>query len=53
MELMKLQLNFALEQFKKGQIEGMIFHCTPLCDLGLEAVEYSKKWIAEYGNLVR
>ena len=53
MELMKLQLEFALEQFKKGQIEGMIFHCTPLVDLGLEAVEYSKKWIAEYGDLVR
>ena len=53
MELMKLQLNFALEQFKEGQIEGMIFHCTPLVDLGLEAVEYSKKWIAEYGDLVR
>ena len=53
MELMKHQLDFALEQFKKSQIEGMIFHCTPLCDLGLEAVEYSKKWIAEYGDLVR
>jgi hypothetical protein len=53
MELMKLQLDFALEQFKQGQIEGMIFHCTPLCDLGLEAVEYSRKWIAEYGDLVR
>jgi len=52
-ELMKLQLDFALEKFKGGQIEGMIFHCTPLCDLGLEAVEYSKKWIAEYGDLVR
>ena len=53
LELMKLQLDFALEQFRQGQIEGMIFHCTPLCDLGLEAVEYSKKWIAEYGDLVR
>ena len=53
MELMKHQLTFALEQFKQGQIEGMIFHCTPLCDLGLEAVEYSKKWIAEYSDLVR
>ena len=52
MELMKLQLEFALEQFKQGQIEGMIFHCTPLCDLGLEAVDYSRKWIAEYGDVV-
>ena len=53
MELMKLQLDFALEKFKQGEIEGMIFHCTPLVDLGLEAVEYSRKWIAEYGDLVR
>jgi hypothetical protein len=53
MELMKLQLEFALEKFMQGQIEGMIFHCTPLCDMGLEAVEYSREWIAEYGDLVR
>ncbi len=51
MELMKLQLDFALEKFKAGQIEGMIFHCTPLCDIGLEAVDYSRKWIAEYADL--
>ena len=53
LELMTLQLDFALEKFKQGQIDGMIFHCTPLVDLGLEAVEYSKKWIAEHGNIVR
>ena len=53
MELMKRQLTFALEQFKKGQIEGLIFHCTSLCDNGIEAVEYSKQWIAEHGDLVR
>jgi len=49
-ELMKAQLDFALEQFKKGQIEGLIFHCTSLCNNDIEAVEYSKKWIAEYGE---
>ena len=53
MDLMKLQLAFALKKFKQGQIDGMIFHCTPLCGLGLEAVEYSKKWIAEYGDMER
>ncbi|MCL2743088.1 MAG: hypothetical protein FWE67_04485 [Planctomycetaceae bacterium] len=53
MELMKHQLTFALEKFKQGQIDGMIFHCTPLVDTGLEAVEYSKKWIAEYGDITR
>jgi hypothetical protein len=49
-ESMKLQLDFALVKLKQGQIEGMIFHCTPLCDLNLEAVLYSRKWIAEHGN---
>jgi len=53
MELMKVQLSFALEKFKRRQIDGMIFHCTPLCDLGLEAVEYSKRWIAEHGDSER
>ncbi|MGV8092008.1 MAG: hypothetical protein AB2L24_09115 [Mangrovibacterium sp.] len=49
-ESMKLQLDFALEKLKQRQIEGMIFHCTPLCDLDLEAVHYSRKWIAEHGD---
>jgi len=52
-ELMKQQLDFALEKFKRHEIEGMIFHCTSLVDLGLEAVEYSKKWIAEHGDVTR
>ena len=47
LEFMKYQLDFALELFRKGEIEGTIFHCTPLCNKGLEAVEYSKKWIEE------
>lgn len=53
MDLMKLQLKFALEKFKEGQIEGMIFHCTPLCDIDLVAVDYSRKWIAEHADVVR
>ena len=53
LETMKLQLDFALEKFKQNEIDGMIFHCTPLVSLGLEAVEYSKKWIAEYADVVR
>ncbi|MGV8092007.1 MAG: BACON domain-containing protein [Mangrovibacterium sp.] len=47
-ESMKLQLDFALEKLKQEQIDGMIFHCTPLCDLDLEAVRYSRQWIAEH-----
>ena len=50
LDFMKHQLEFALELFRKGQIDGTIFHCTPLCNKNLEAVEYSKKWIAETAN---
>jgi len=52
-ELMKIQLDFALRKFKEGEIEGMIFHCTPLCDMGLDAVEYSRQWIAENRDTTR
>lgn len=49
-ELMTLQLDFALDMFRKKQVEGVIFHCTPLCDIGLDAVEVSRRWIEEHAN---
>ena len=50
MDLMKHQCRLALQWFEEGKIEGMIFHCTPLCDMKLEAVEWAKRWIAEHGD---
>ena len=47
---MARQLDYAFRLYKEGQIEGMIFHCTPLCNKGLAAVEYARVWIAEHGN---
>ena len=47
---MAKQLDCALKLYKEGQIEGLIFHCTPLCNKGLAAVDYARKWIAEHGN---
>ncbi len=49
-ELMQHQLDVALDLYKQGQIEGMIFHCTPLCDLGLEAVDMAREWIAKHAE---
>src|SRR5690606_13409457 len=46
-EHMKLQLDFAHEKLKSGDVEGLIFHCTPLCGLDIEAVRHSRQWIAE------
>lgn len=44
------QLDYALHLYNEGQIEGMIFHCTPLVNKNLEAVEYAKEWIAKHGD---
>lgn len=49
-EFMAKQLDYAHKLFKAGQIEGMIFHCTPLCNKGLAAVDYARDWIAKHGD---
>ena len=49
-EFMVKQLDFAYTLYKEGQIEGLIFHCTPLCNKGLAAVDYAREWIARYGK---
>jgi hypothetical protein len=49
-EFMAKQLDYAHKLFKAGQIEGMIFHCTPLCNKGLAAVDYARDWIAKHGE---
>jgi len=49
-DFMVKQLDYAYRLYKEGQIEGLIFHCTPLCNKGLAAVDYARGWIAEHGN---
>lgn len=49
-ELMAQQLDYAYRLYKEGQIEGLIFHCTPLCNKGLAAVDYARQWIAKHGD---
>jgi len=44
------QLDYAYKLYKEGQIEGLIFHCTPLCNKGLAAVDYAREWIAAHGS---
>ncbi|MGI6572758.1 MAG: hypothetical protein ACOX19_04930 [Fermentimonas sp.] len=48
--LMVKQLDFAYRLYREGEIEGMIFHCTPLVNKNLQAVEYAKEWIAKHGD---
>ena len=44
------QLDFAHRLYTEGQIEGLIFHCTPLVNKNLKAVDYARDWIAKHGN---
>ncbi len=50
LELMQHQCDFALKRLKAGEIEGVIFLATNLCDLDLETVEWTRQWIAQHGN---
>jgi hypothetical protein len=49
-ELMKKQCTLALKWLREGRIEGMIFLATNICDLDLEAVNWSRSWIAKVGG---
>lgn len=49
-DFMARQLDYAYRLYKQGQIEGLIFHCTPLCNKGLAAVDYARQWIVRHGK---
>ena len=49
-EQMERQCEIGLRWLKHGQIEGMIFLGTNICDLSLETVEWTRRWIAEVGG---
>ena len=46
LELMEYQCNLGLKWLKEGRIDGMIFLASCICDLGIDAVEWTRKWIA-------
>jgi len=48
--LMQHQCQLGLKWLREGRIEGMIFLASCICDLGLEAVEWTRKWIREVGK---
>ena len=48
--LMQKQCRLGLEWLRKGRIEGMIFRASPLCDLQIEAVEWTRNWIRDVGD---
>jgi hypothetical protein len=49
-ELMKQQTEIGHGWLREGRIQGMIFLATPNVDVGLEAVEWTRQWIAQFGD---
>lgn len=47
---MKEQCEQGLAWLKSGEIDGMIFLASCICDLNLETVEWTRRWIAEVGG---
>jgi hypothetical protein len=47
---MKHQCELGLQWLKEGRIEGMIFLATCICDLELEAVEWTRRWVERVGG---
>jgi hypothetical protein len=50
LDLMRHQCELGLRWLRQGRIEGMIFLASCLCDLELEAVEWTRNWIALVGE---
>ena len=48
--LMEKQCTLGLRWLKQGRIAGMVFLGSPVVDLKLEAVEWTRKWIAEVSH---
>ena len=48
--LMEMQCETGLKWLREGRIEGMIFLASCICDLDLDAVEWTRRWIARVGD---
>lgn len=48
--LMQKQCELGLSWLRNGRIDGMIFGISNLCDLNLEAVEWTRNWIHKVGD---
>ena len=53
MGFMRNQLDIALEFYRSNKVDGLVFHCTPLVNKNLEAVEYARSWLDKYGDIRR
>ena len=49
-DLMKQQTESGYQWLREGRIEGMIFLASPICDLDLESVEWTRAWIHDHAD---
>ncbi len=47
LDLMQHQCELGLQWLNEGRVEGLIFLASCICDIELDAVEWSRQWIAE------
>ncbi len=50
LDMMKKQCELGRRWLEQGRIEGMIFLASNVCDLELETVEWTRRWISEVGS---
>jgi len=50
LDLMKKQCELGRQWLEQRRIVGMIFLASNVCDLELESVEWTRKWIADVGH---
>ena len=48
--LMQLQCELGLKWLKAGRIEGISFIASPMCDMDVEAVEWTRHWVQRVGD---
>jgi hypothetical protein len=49
-DFMEHQCRQGLRWLEEGRVQGIIFLASCICDLGLDAVEWARAWIAEVGD---
>jgi hypothetical protein len=50
LDILKEQCASGLSWLRQGKIEGIIFLASCICDLELEAVEWTRRWIGKIGD---
>jgi len=49
-DVMRAQLDVAYRLIKAHQVDGLVFHCTPMVAFDVEAIRISRDWIREHKN---